>query len=480
MTIDRPPRASRGRNEMSRGCHELRVADAWGRRAILRAGVAGFAGLHLPGILHADATGRTLTGTAKQVLFLHQWGGPSHVDTFDMKPGAPEAFRGEFRPIASAVPGTIVTEHLPRFAKVLDRFAQVRSVNHTMRNHNSAGYYSLTGHAPASDDQRLRDSIELYPAYGSTVAKLLPNPDPAIPSFASFPYTIRDGSVTPGQAGGFLGKGCDPFFVGRDPNAGDFRLPELSLPASLPTDRLGDRRGLLKLIDAQAGLLEASATARGIDAFHERALAMLASPKVKAAFDLDRESPVMRDAYGRTTYGQSCLLARRLLEAGVRFVTVYFSDSIGNGASMSGGWDTHGNNFNDLKKRLLPSTDQTVPTLIADLAARGLLDETLIVWMGEFGRSPKVQNTAQFGPDGRDHWPQCYTVLLAGGGIRGGAIHGASDKYGGHPATDPVKPDDIAATIYHALGIDPATEVRDTLGRPLPISAGSPLTGLFG
>jgi len=199
---------------------------------------------------------------------------------------------------------------------------------------------------------------------------------------------------------------------------------------------------------------------------------------VKKAFDLSQESPKLRDRYGRTSYGQGCLLARRLVESGVRFVTVYFSDTIGGAAG--GGWDTHGDNCNRLKKRLLPITDQTVPTLIEDLDARGLLDETLVVWMGEFGRSPKIETTKQFGADGRNHWPRCYTVLMAGGGIRGGAIHGASDRIGAYPALDPASPDDIAATLYWALGIDPATEFLDALNRPLPIAAGRPITGIFG
>ena len=217
-----------------------------------------------------------------------------------------------------------------------------------------------------------------------------------MPTFVSFPHVItrRERHARPDAS--FLGKPYDPFFVGQDPNRPDFRLPELSLPASLPPDRLDDRRGLLKLIDRQGELLETSATARGIDAFYDRALTMLASPRVKEAFDLSREDPKLRDAYGRTTYGQSCLLARRLVEAGVRFVTVYFSQSIG--GTGSGGWDTHGDNFNQLKNRLLPSTDQTVPTLIDDLDARGLLDETLVVWMGEFGRTPKVINTNSSAP----------------------------------------------------------------------------------
>ena len=204
---------------------------------------------------------------------------------------------------------------------------------------------------------------------------------------------------------------------------------------------------------------------------------MLSSPKVKQAFDLSAEPERLRDDYGRTTYGQSCLLARRLVEAGVRFVTVYYSQSIGGGGN--GGWDTHGDNFNQLKDRLLPTTDRAVPTLIRDLQARGLLDETLVVWMGEFGRSPKVTNTKQFGPNGRDHWPNCYTVLFAGGGTVPGAVFGSSDRIGAYPSTDPVTPDDIAATMFWALGIDPATEVTDTLGRPLPIAAGKPVSAIF-
>jgi hypothetical protein len=443
----------------------------------LKAGTAGIAGLNLPALLRAADAANPPAAKAKHVLFLHQFGGPSHIDTFDMKPDAPDGIRGEFKPVATGQPGLTITEHLPRFSKVLGKFAQVRSVHHRMKNHNSATYYSLTGHAPPLDDIRLRDTQELYPAYGSTVAKLKPVADPAVPSFVAYPHVLRDGSVTPGQTASFLGKPYDPFFVGQDPARPDFRLPELSLPATLPLDRLDDRRGLLRMIDRQGDLLGWSETARGIDAFYDRALTMLASPKIKKAFDLSQEPEKLRDAYGRTTYGQSCLLARRLLEAGVRFVTVYYSNSIG--GKGSGGWDTHGDNFNQLKDRLLPNTDRAVPTLIDDMASRGLLDETLIVWMGEFGRTPRIQNTAKFGRDGRDHWPMCYTVLFAGGGVTPGAVFGASDRIGAYPSLDPVTPDDIAATMFWALGIDPATEVYDTLHRPLPIAAGKAVTKIF-
>jgi Protein of unknown function (DUF1501) len=460
---------------MRRACLEYQAACRVSRRHLLKAGAAGIAGLNLPTLLRA-APQRSLRARAKHVIFLHQFGGPSHVDTFDMKPDAPAGIRGEFAPIASAQPGLFLSEHLPRFATVIHRFAQVRSVNHRMKNHNSATYYSLTGHAPPVDDIRLRDTQELYPAYGSTVARLDPAEDVAVPSFVSYPHVLRDGSVTPGQHASFLGKEYDPLFIEQDPNRSGFRLPELSLPASMPLDRLQDRRGLQRIIDCQTDLLAHSATARGLDAFYSRALTMLSAPKVKRAFDLSEEPACLRDAYGRTTYGQSCLLARRLVESGVRFVTVYYSASIGGG---NGGWDTHGDNFKQLRNRLLPITDMAVPTLIRDLQSRGLLDETLVVWMGEFGRSPRVQNTKLFGPDGRDHWPLCYTVLFAGGGIIPGAVYGASDRIGAYPAIDPVSPDDIAATMFWALGIDPATEVNDTLGRPLPVAAGKPITSLF-
>ncbi len=459
---------------MSMGCSDYHAARRSSRRQLLRVGAAGIAGLTLPELLRASEQSTGRSPRAKSLIFLHQFGGPSHIDTFDMKPEAPEGIRGEFQPISSAIPGESISEHLPRFAKVLDRFAQIRSLHHNMKSHNPACYYSLTGHAPPIDDIRLRDTLELYPAYGATVSKLLPSNDPSVPPFVTFPHRLRDGSVTPGQHASFLGKQYDPFFVGIDPNRTDFRLPELELPESLPLGRLQDRRGLLSLIDQQSRLLEYDATAQGIDRFQGRALSMLASPKVKKAFDLDAESDQLRERYGRTTYGQSCLLARRLVEAGVRVVTVYFSGSIG--SATRGGWDTHADNFNGLKNRLLPITDKVVPTLIEDLEEKGLLDETLVLWMGEFGRSPRIGDRDG---KGRNHWPGCYTALLAGGGIQGGAIYGSSDRNGGYPAIDPTTPDDLAATLFEALGLDPETEIYDRLNRPLPIAAGRPIRSLF-
>jgi uncharacterized protein (DUF1501 family) len=445
------------------------------RRHLLQVGGISLLGLHLPGLLHAAERSAHRKARAKAIILLHQYGGPSHVDTLDMKPSAPDAIRGEFKPIATKVPGLSICERLPRLAQVADKFTLLRSLYHEMKNHNSAGYYSLTGHAPPTDDQRLRDSRDLFPAYGSVVDRLAPAKI-GVPTFVSYPYVIRDGSITPGQQASFLGKAHDPFFIGQDPNSPDFRLPELSLPANLTLDRLENRREVQRMIDRQSELLEFSARARGIDANYEKALTMLTAPRVKKAFDLSEEPISLRARYGRTTFGQGCLLARRLVEAGARFINVYFAASIG-GQGNTGGWDTHGFNnkpmYPILKNYLLPITDQAVPTLLEDLDERGLLEETLVVWMGEFGRSPRINSIA-----GRDHWPKCYTALLAGGGVRRGFIYGSSDRIGAYPASDAVRPDDLAATMFYLFGIDPQSEVHDALNRPLPISQGKPITGL--
>ncbi len=446
------------------------------RRHMLKVGGLGLLGLTMPGLLEA-AEKKGPKARAKSVIFLFQFGGPSHIDMFDRKPDAPEGIRGPLSSISTCVPGLPICEGLPRVAKIMDKVTLIRSVHHTMKNHNSASYYALTGKEPPSDDQRLRDSPELSPAYGSVVDKLAPVSG-EMPTFVSYPHVIADGSITPGQHASFLGKVHDPLFISQDPNSRDFSLPELSLPANLSVERLEQRRELQKLIDAQSRLLDYSAAARGLDGYYDRALAMLNSPRLRNAFNLSAESTPVRERYGRTTYGQGCLLARRLVEAGTKLVTVYFSESIGGQSTESGGWDTHG--FNNTKmypiiqKYHLPITDQTLPTLLNDLEERGLLDTTLVVWMGEFGRTPKINENAS-----RDHWPQCYTVLLAGGGVKRGFVYGASDKTGSAPAENPVRPDDVAATIFHLLGIDPHTEVRGVGDRPLPISTGKPILGVM-
>lgn len=447
----------------------------YSRRSILRAGGLGMFGLTMPGLLRAEEAvrGEKLVARAKSVIFLFQWGGPSHLETFDMKPEAPEGIRGTHKPVKSSADGIWVSERLPRTAKIMDKVTLIRSMHHTMKNHNSAGYYALSGHAPPSDDQRLKDSIDLFPAYSSVIDRLSPLGG-EMPTAVTHPCIVSDGSTTPGQRASFLGKVHDPLVVLRDPNAADFALPELSLPKGISYERLMARRELQKIVDQQSRLLDWSAEARGIEGYYEKAMAMLGSERLRKAFDLNAEPPKVREAYGRTTYGQSCLLARRLVEAGVKFVTVNFAPSIGGQSTTEGGWDTHGFNntrmFPIIEKFHLPMTEQTLPTLLNDLDERGLLDETLVVWVGEFGRTPKINKNAS-----RDHWPQCYTALLAGGGVKRGFVHGASDKHGEHPAEKPVKPDDLAATMYHLLGIQHDAEVRDALNRPLPVSYGKVL-----
>ena len=430
--------------DRSSACPGYRRA-AISRRRLLQVGAAGLLGLSLPDWLRAAEQSRgSIKGRAKAVILLHQFGGPSQFESFDMKPDAPAEIRGEFKPASSKLPGVPVCDRLPRMAGWMDQVCLIRSMQHTMKNHNSATYYSLTGYAPPVDDIRLRDSPDLFPAYGSIVDKLAPAGG-GMPTFVAFPHVLRDGSITPGQHASFLGKAHNPLFFSQDPNALDFGLPELQLPADVPLERLEARREMLKLIDEQSKILDESATARGIDEAYQKAVGMLTTPKVREAFDLSKEPAAVRDRYGRTTYGQSCLLARRLVEAGAKFINVYFASAIG-GRKMEGGWDTHGFGGNPmapiLRDYLLPITDQTLPTLLQDLKERGLLDTTLIVWMGEFGRSPRISKDA-----GRDHWPNCYTAMLAGGGVKKGYVHGGSDKTGSFPTGDVVRPEDLSATV---------------------------------
>ncbi len=449
------------------------------RRDLLRVGGLGLLGLTLPKLLQAQELSpqSAPAAKAKSVIFLFQWGGPSHVDTFDRKLKAPDGYRSKYDWIGTSVPSMQVCEHLPETAKVMHRIAQIRSMHHTMNNHNSAGYTALTGVEPPTDDQRLRDSLDLFPAYGSVVDAVSPNTN-GMPTFVSYPHTIADGSTTPGQRASFLGKLHDPLFIPNDPNAPDFRLSQLSLPAGISTGRLADRRSLQKLINQQSRSLDESSAAKGLNNYYQKALGMLNSPRVRDAFDLSAEPTALRDAYGRTTYGQGCLLARRLVESGVKFVTVYFSRSIGGRSKTDGGWDTHG--FDDTRMyEILPEwhyplTEQTLPVLLNDLQERGLLDETLVLWMGEFGRTPKINKNIS-----RDHWPKCYTSLMAGGGVQGGAVYGRSDRTGAFPDRDPVSTGDLAATVYNLLGINHETEIRDSLDRPLPIANGRPVSEII-
>lgn len=439
------------------------------RRCVLRVGGASLFGLPL---LAAKPARKA---RVKSIIFLHQWGGPGQHETFDPKPDAVENVRGWYGATKTSIPGVIFGEKIPKLAAMADQLCVVRNMAHSVRmnNHNSAGYYSLTGVPPATDDQRLRDSNDLFPAYGSIVSKLAPAKK-GIAAFVSYPHVIADGSITPGQHASFLGKSHNPLFVADDPNGRNFRLPELTLPEGLTPERLESRQELLKIIDAQSDLMETSLVAKGLDESYQKAVAMLTSPQFKSAFNLADEPAKIRDSYGRTTYGQSCLLARRLVEAGAKFINVYFARSIG---GANGGWDYHGFRGEDVPARLkflLPITDLTLPALINDLEVRGLLETTLVVWVGEFGRTPRISNNG-----GRDHWPQCYSAVLAGGGAKQGYVHGASDKLGAYPTVGRVTPEDLAATMFDALGLDHETEIRDSQNRPHPISRGEPVRELF-
>jgi hypothetical protein len=452
-----PPPASRSLSHIS-----------FPRRSFLRVGALGSLLSSLPALLRADdVASPNRTPRARSVIFLHQFGGASHLDTFDMKPAATARIRGEFNPIRSNLPGLSVCEHLPCLAHVMDRACLIRSMCHRTSNHNPAAYYSLTGHKPLTDIVTANASATDVPAYGSVVDHLAPSKS-SVPTAVSLPWMIADGPFrTPGEFAGFLGKQHDPLFVTRDPNKPDFRVEELVLPIDIPLNRALDRDSILQRLSGHARLANSLDTVRGMSAYQSRALSLITSPQTQRAFDIHREDPRLRDRYGRTAYGQSTLLARRLVEAGVRFVTVFYSPGIG-------GWDTHENNFSTLKGSRLPITDQVVSALVEDLDSRGLLDETLVVWTGEFGRTPRINKNA-----GRDHWPQCYTVLLFGGGLKRGYIHGASDASGAYPKESPCSPDDLSATMFALLGIDPATELHDQLARPVPVSYGTPIRPLF-
>jgi len=445
---------------------------ALSRRQLLRIGGLGCLGLSLSEVLRAEATGRPGRPAAsiRSCILIFYYGGPSHLDTWDMKPGAPLEVRGEFQSIATSVPGLRISEHLPHSARVADRLAILRSMHHPMTNHNAAACATLSGRAPARGDlELLNDNANDPPCLGSILSQQLRR-RPGLPTFVALPHVMYNVVQLPGQAAGFLGSAHDPFQVRHDPSASDSYLGELELPGDVSLDRMEDRASLLRLIDGQLRRSDARAAERSRDIYLDRAMEIMRSSALRRAFHLDQEDPKLRDRYGRTKHGQSVLLARRLIEEGVRFVTVY--DHQRNGQLAN--WDAHENVFSRHKNDLLPPADRAYAALIDDLAQRGLLDTTLVIAMGEFGRTPKINGKA-----GRDHWPHCFTALLAGGGVRGGIVHGTSDKLGAYPERDGVTPADLAATLFWRFGLDPAAEVRDRTGRPYRLAEGQPLRTLF-
>ncbi|HEY7157752.1 MAG TPA: DUF1501 domain-containing protein [Gemmataceae bacterium] len=472
-----------------------RLCDGWTRRETLRAGALSLlGGLTLPDLLRHETFARTRSsathgGKAKHVIVLYLLGGAATQDMFDLKPSAPKEVRGEFRPIATNVPGIQIGEHLPRLARWMHKSALVRSVSHKAGCHNPIPSYTGSELLP-TDIISTRDTYP--PSMGSVCEWLRQRQPPSrkrrptadLPDYVYLPCYLGWGQAIrrPGPYAGFLGKQFDPFFTECKPYLdegkkclpghpqtvrGQPRLPDGALSADLTLDRLDRRRDLLQQFDSEARRLDSQVSLASFDRQHQRAFQLLTSRAVQDAFDLDKEAPAVRDRYGRTMFGSSTLMARRLIEAGVRFVNVSWDIFWDRHRIDFDGWDTHTRNFPILKDWNLPQFDRTFSALLGDLNDRGLLDEMLIVVLSEMGRTPKINPNG-----GRDHWTYCYSVFLAGAGIRGGTVCGASDAQAAFVKDRPARPADIIATVYHCLGIDPDMPVYDRSGRPIAVAQG--------
>jgi hypothetical protein len=440
------------------------------RRELLQVGYSGLLGIGMTSLFAGQGRAETKK-TPKSVILVFLTGAPSHHDTFDMKPEAPPEVRGEFKTVATSIAGIHVSEHLPKLAARAHKYALVRSLAHRENNHLVATHHLLTGHQmPGAffDKVASRDD---WPSYSSAKAYLHPRTD-GIPTGVNLPTFLMEGPLTwPGQHAGFLGPKFDPWQLSRDPNAADFHMENLTLAPGLEVNRLADRRRLLDEINQQQQRFADLSESRRLSDQQDLAFSVLASGKIAQAFEMDRESAAIRERYGRHSFGQSLLLARRLVEAGVPVVQ----------ANMGRvqNWDSHSAIFTTLKNRLLPPLDQAVSALLDDLDARGLLEETLVMMLGEFGRSPKLSQNGNNKDVGRDHWAPCFFGLFAGAGVRGGQVIGKSDKIGAYPATTPYTPDDVGATVYHVLGVDPSVEVRDRQNRPVQLNRGVAMEALF-
>jgi hypothetical protein len=416
----------------------------FGRRDFIRIGSLGAIGINLASVLCA--------GGKKDIscIVLWQSGGPAHQDTWDLKPDAPIEYRGEFKPISTNVPGIQICEHLPCTAKQADKFTILRSMHSRENNHERAINYLLTGYLPLS-------TLE-FPSMGSVISKEL-GPKNGLPPYVAIPNTF------PSYGAGYLGGEYNPFISG-DPNVAGYKVRDLTLPADVDWARVGNRRWLLDKMDAKYRALDANTDFDALDSFQQRAYDLMRSPAAKKAFDIEAETATLREKYGRTPVGQGALLARRLVEGGVRFVTV------------AKGWlnyDTHGDNFNTMKKVLLPEFDRAFSTRLEDLHQRGMLDSTLVIAMGEFGRTPKVNKDA-----GRDHHNKAWSIVLAGAGISGGRVLGATDKTATEVTDLPVQPEDLLHTIYAILGVDSTREYQTPIGRPSKIvNGGKMIPGLL-
>jgi hypothetical protein len=476
-------------------CHVQRC-DPLCRREILRLGVPGVLGLSLPGLLqaqaaHAGATGVEPPSRIRSCILIFYYGGPSQFETWDPKPGAPAEVRGEFRAATTSVPGLHICEHLPHMARIMHKVAIVRSMNHKNRLHDSAATETLTGRpSPNGDREEFAPIKQFFPCHAATLSYLWRQRRLDVPH-AALPFVFHNVVDVPCQGGGFLGAAYDPLQISVDVDGRAYRAGALDSPVELTAARIGDRRQLLARLQSPESPSALQAAGRQMAGFYEKAFDLLGSDRIRRALDITQESLATRERYGygpapatvgegggggngaelayaRQMRGQNLLLARRLVEAGVPFVNVYDFKQQGQN------WDAHFKVFNQHKTHLLPLADQSLSALIEDLDARGLLDSTLVIALGEFGRTPRINKDG-----GRDHWPDCYSLLLAGGGVKGGFVYGASDAFGAYPAADPVAPGDLAATIFWRFGVDPTTEIHDATGRPFRIAEGEPIRELF-
>lgn len=426
--------------------------DGIQRRDMLRIGAAGLfgSGITLPQIFAGQAAaaeaGKPTKDISMIVLFLQ--GGLSTIDTWDMKPNAPSEFRGDFDPIDTNVPGIQLCEHLPGLSQQMDKFAVVRSFGHSNSGHGPADHWMLTGYHPTAGFNGGLKPNNQKPAHGSIIAKQL-GPRGSVPPYVCLPKMHNSAGSS------YLGSSASPFVVEADPSAPNFKVPDLAPPLAVSSDRLDNRRALLSRVNRfeQAAETQANKNAKALNTFQQKAFDLMTSSATKSAFDISKEPEKLRDEYGRHSLGQSCLMARRLVEAGVRCVLIDHTN-----------WDTHYNNFKVLKNDLLPHLDTGLPTLLRDLHDRGMLDSTLVLITGEFGRTPRVNQHA-----GRDHWGPSSAIAMAGAGVKGGHIVGASNARAEKPETEPIGPADLAATIYDRFGINTKTEFKTPEGRPIPI-----------
>lgn len=437
--------------------------DGPSRRGFLKAGVLGLSGLALPDLLRAEAAAKATQqgsggGRALSVILVWLDGGPPQHETYDPKPDAPIDFRGPLKAMGTCVPGIQISELLPEHARLMDKMSLIRSMHHNNGDHFAAAHWMLTGHLGSN-------AVNLAPqrpSAGSIITKLKGPRQPGMPAYVGLPNTHSVG-LSPGYHGAaYLGVAHNPFSADGDPNSDGYHVPNLTLPAGLTTERFDGRRGLLGAFDQARHDVDSSGLMDGLDRFGQEAYAMVTSSAAREAFDIRKESPRLRDRYGRHTWGQSALLARRLVEAGVRFVTLTYS-----------GWDFH-SSLETGMHRVLPVLDAAVATLVDDLSTRGLLDSTVVLVMGEFGRSPRLNKLGVPGSDpipGRDHWGEVMSVLVAGGGFAGGKVIGSSNARGEVPRDRPVTPADLLVTLYRQMGIDPETSFVDRSGRPSSIGS---------